>query len=172
MSAAACRDIRTIAAAQVTGGGRGPESARGVTPGPISPVTDTIEPDEPLTRGRLLAAISNEMVRLFARHYGRGPTKARTVMAEDIVVVRMLDPFTIAEKTLIQMGRRDEVRSMRAAFQQELAGEFTGAVERLTGRHVMTFLSDISVDPEMAVAIFFLEPLGSARDAGEATAPD
>lgn len=125
-------------------------------------MTETTQPDQRLSRGRLQAAISNEMVRLFAKHYGRGPTKARTVLVEDIVLVRMLDPFTIAEKTLIQMGRRDEVRSMRSAFQQEMGGEFTEVIERLTGRRVLSFLSDIHVDPDMAVEIFFLAPEGAA----------
>lgn len=108
--------------------------------------------------GAVLAAISNELVKLHARCYGRGPTKARTVMVEDIVVCSLREPFTRAERTLLDLGRRDEVAAMRAAFQDELRAEFHEVIERLVGRRVTASVADIHVDPDMAVQVFFLEP--------------
>lgn len=108
--------------------------------------------------GPLIAGISNEMVRLLARHFGRGPTRARTTYVDDVVICRLEEPFTVAEQTLIRAGRLDEVRTTRAIFNEELKPEFTGAIEQLTGRPVTSFLSDVQVDPEMAVAVFLLGP--------------
>jgi uncharacterized protein YbcI len=38
------------------------------------------------TPGALAAAISNHVVRLFAEYTGRGPTRARTIIRNQIVV--------------------------------------------------------------------------------------
>ena len=114
--------------------------------------------------GRLLAAISNEVVGLYRRHYGRGPTRARTVMVEDTVLCRMLDPYTTSERTLLQRGRVDEVKSMRHAFQEEMRVEFLEIIERLTGRKVVAFISDVHVEPDMVIELFFLEPDETPED--------
>jgi uncharacterized protein YbcI len=107
-----------------------------------------------------MLTISNELVSLHARFYGRGPTKARTLMMEDIVISRLADPFTTAERTLLKTGRHTEVRNMRAAFQQEMRAQFSEVVERATGRTVIGFISEIHVDPDMAIELFFLSPEG------------
>lgn len=101
---------------------------------------------------------------MFRRLYGKGPTRARTVMVEDMVVCRMLDPFTTAERTLIDAGRRDDVRGMRGTFRQVMREEFTDAVERLTGSKVTAFVSEVHFDPDMLVQVFFLDEQEAARD--------
>lgn len=122
------------------------------------------EAQERLSGGPLLAAISSEMVRMFRRFYGKGPTRARTVMVEDMVVCRMLDPFTTAERTLIDAGRGDDVRGMRGTFRQVMREEFADAVERLTGSKVLAFVSEVHFDPDMVVQVFFLDEHEAARD--------
>src|SRR3954466_5598392 len=129
------------------------------------------EQEQELAGGRLLAALSNEFVRLFARLYGRGPTKARTGMVEDIVLTRLNDPFTTAEKTLIRLGRFEEVQHMRRIFQQEMRQEFLEIVERLTGCRVTNFISEISTDPDLAVELFIVEPGDRAPAAPGPEAP-
>ena len=52
--------------------------------------------------GSLLAQISNAMVRIHKEHWGKGPTKARTIYTEDIVLTRLDQIFTQAEATLIR----------------------------------------------------------------------
>jgi uncharacterized protein YbcI len=122
------------------------------------PVPD--EDERPFDRGRAMLTISNELVSMHARYYGRGPTKARTLLVEDIVISRLADPFTKAERTLLSLGRVEEVRNMRAAFQHEMRDQFTGSVERALGRRVIGFISEIHVDPDMAIELFFLAPDG------------
>jgi uncharacterized protein YbcI len=114
--------------------------------------------------GSLLAQISNAMVRIHKEHWGKGPTKARTIYAEDVVLTRLEQIFTKAESTLISAGREVEVRNMRLAFQRELEHEFVGAVERLTGRKVQAFISEIHAPTNMGIELFVLEPAGPAAD--------
>jgi uncharacterized protein YbcI len=46
---------------------------------------------EPDTGGQVAAEISNAMVRLIAETTGRGPTKARTTIGRDHVLVMLRD---------------------------------------------------------------------------------
>jgi uncharacterized protein YbcI len=122
--------------------------------------------------GSLLAQISNAMVRIHKEHWGKGPTKARTIYTEDIVLTRLDQIFTQAEATLVRAGREEEVRNMRIAFQRELEHEFVGAVERLTGRKVQAFISEIHAGTNMGIELFVLEPAGPASDPSAETPRD
>jgi len=97
------------------------------------------------------------MVRLYREHFGRGPTGAKTYALDEVVVCVLRDGLTTVEKTLFERGRADVVREMRSAFQEAVAERFTGAVEQLTGRRVVAFMSQAHVDPDLAVEIFFLD---------------
>jgi hypothetical protein len=46
---------------------------------------------------------------------------------------------------------------MRQLYQDAMRGEFTEAVERLTGRSVVAFISGNHVDPDIAVEMFILD---------------
>ena len=116
--------------------------------------------------GSLLAQISNAMVRIHKEHWGKGPTKARTIYTEDVVLTRLEEIFTKAELTLVRAGREEEVRNMRIAFQRELEHEFVGAVERLTGRKVQAFISEIHAATNLGIELFFLEPAEEPSDPG------
>src|SRR3954452_4423277 len=108
--------------------------------------------------GELLSTISNRMVQLHKRYYGKGPTKARSYVMGDLVVCLMRGGFTKAEETLIDSGRADLVHQQRGEFQMALREEFTGAIAEATGRPVTAFMSNSHVDPPLIVEIFVLEP--------------
>jgi uncharacterized protein YbcI len=113
----------------------------------------------PMERGKLAAAISNAIVGLFREHYGRGASRARTVMGADYVITFLEDIYTPVEKTLIEAGRFAAVQETRGAFQDTMKPKFVAEVERLVGRKVVGFLSQVHVDPDLAVETFILEPL-------------
>lgn len=108
--------------------------------------------------GSLSAAISNAFVRLLAEYTGRGPTKARTYINDDLIVVVLQDTLTKGERSLVADGRTDLVLSTRKAYQQTMGKELIGTVEQLTGRTVRAFLSDNHADPDIAVECFVLTP--------------
>jgi uncharacterized protein YbcI len=106
--------------------------------------------------GAMRATISNEIVRLQAEYYGKGPTRARTYIVEDLVVVVLEESFTRAEKTLADRGERDAIEHIRRRFQQQMADAFTSVVEQATGRKVRLFLSETNIDQDVSVETFLL----------------
>jgi uncharacterized protein YbcI len=111
--------------------------------------------------GSLTAAISNAVVGLLRDYTGRGPTRARTTIGSDTVVVTLRDSLTKAERTLASRGQALEVLAMRRAFQDTMREDLIAAVEGIIGRKVEAFLSDNLHEPDVAVEIFLLEPVSS-----------
>ena len=100
--------------------------------------------------------ISREIVRLHARLYGRGPTKAKTFVHSEYVLCTLEDIFTPSEVTLIEAEKADLVRETRVAFQDAMRDEFVGVVQRATGRRVRAFHSQIDPQSNTAAEVFFL----------------
>ncbi|MGI9100669.1 MAG: DUF2294 domain-containing protein [Solirubrobacteraceae bacterium] len=105
------------------------------------------------------AAISNAVVGLLHDYTGRGPTKVRTTIGPDTIVVTLRDSLTKAERTLAGRGQALEVLAMRRAFQDTMREDLIAAVEALTARSVEAFLSDNLHDPDVAVEIFLMNPI-------------
>jgi uncharacterized protein YbcI len=106
-----------------------------------------------------LAALSNEMVRIYKEQFGRGPTKVRSHYAgPDTLVCLLENTFTPAEKSLQGMGEHQRLREMRLFFQYASAGDFTEAVKNTTGRRVRSFISGIDTNTDIACELFVLEP--------------
>jgi uncharacterized protein YbcI len=109
----------------------------------------------------ILSAISNEMVRIYKEHFGRGPTKTRTLWAgADILVVTLEQTLTPAERKLVQLGEEGRLRDLRLLFQYAEVAVFCDPVERLTGRKVRAFISGIDPASDLATEMFVLHPSG------------
>jgi uncharacterized protein YbcI len=106
----------------------------------------------------MLARISTRLVQLHARYYGKGPTKAKTHLVEDTVVCVLRGGFTTVERTLIDTGELEPVMRVRSSFQTAMEKEFRQVIEEETGRRVIAYMSQVHVDPDMAVELFVLEP--------------
>jgi uncharacterized protein YbcI len=106
--------------------------------------------------GEMRAMISKEIVRLQAEYYGKGPTKAKTYIVDDLVVVVLEESFTRAEKTLAERGEREAIQHIRRRFQQAMADSFTSVVEQATGRRVRAFLSETDIAQDVSVETFLL----------------
>lgn len=108
--------------------------------------------------GSKTAAISNMVVRLTSQYTGRGPTKARTHINDDLVTVVLQDSLTKGERTLIGHGDRELVLSTRRAFQDAMRDDLVAGIHEILGRDVAAFLSANHADPDYAVEIFILAP--------------
>jgi uncharacterized protein YbcI len=108
--------------------------------------------------GRLSAAISQAIVRLLSESTGRGPTKARTTIDGDLVVVLLQNSLTPGERYLASTGRSQQVEDMRRAYQEAMSADCIAAVEDLTGRTVIAFMSANHIDPDLAAETFVLGP--------------
>ena len=127
----------------------------------------------PLTGGQLLAAISTSIVAILREHYGRGPMKAKTYALDDIIVVVMRGSgFTPLEQTIMNSGDPDRVVAMREDFQRVMAKRYRDTIETLTGRHVVAFLSQAHVEPDITVEMFFVDGPLPGFGAVEVTEPE
>jgi uncharacterized protein YbcI len=104
------------------------------------------------------AAVSNMVVRTLSEYTGRGPTRARTYINDDLVTVVLQDTLTKGERSLVGDDLEDLVLTMRKAFQSTMRTELVAGVEEILGRKVNAFMSDNHIDPDVAVEIFLLAP--------------
>ncbi len=71
-------------------------------------------------------------------------------------------PVGEREKTLIELERGTIVQENRSAFQHAMQDRFISDVQRLSGRHVLAFISNQHVGPDMEIELFVLGPAHSA----------
>ena len=102
------------------------------------------------------------MVALHERYHHRRPLTARTqLLGGDLLVCVLGGVYTDVEQTMIELQKSTIVQETRSAFQSALEKRFIDEVERITGRHVLAFISNQHVGPDMEVEVFMLEPLTS-----------
>lgn len=114
-------------------------------------------PETESADGSLNAAISNAVVHTYKDYLGRGPTKARSTIRDNLVVVLLEDTMTKAERTLVAEGEVDATIQMRRTVQRTMRNTLSDLVADLTGRQVLAFMSDQHADPDYAVEVFVLE---------------
>jgi uncharacterized protein YbcI len=112
--------------------------------------------ERPQALGEARAAISREMTRLHREYYGHGPTKSKTYITDDLVVVVLGETFTRAERTLVERGEMDAVQQIRRRFQQKMENEFKAIIEQATGRNVRVFMSETNLEADVSCEIFLL----------------
>jgi uncharacterized protein YbcI len=115
-------------------------------------------PTEPAS-GPLGASISREIVRVMRDYTGRGPTKARTVISEDAVIVLLADTMTQEERMLVANGKIEHVLLTRSEVKNIMRKDAVAVIEGLMGRKVTAFMSANHVGPDLAGEIFMLEPV-------------
>jgi uncharacterized protein YbcI len=114
--------------------------------------------------GATRSAISQAIVQIHAEHYGKGATQAKTYAWDNLVVCVLRDVLTTAERTLVDVDRAETVRDVRSTFQSTMEDTFRSAVERLTGRRVHSFLSQVDPRRGVGVEVFLLEPVDGAPE--------
>jgi uncharacterized protein YbcI len=114
------------------------------------------KPASPST-GELLEAVSNMVVRIYADHVGRGPTKARAYSDRDIIVCVMEDTMTVAERTLVDSGRSAAVMQVRDALEETMREELAMGIEALTGRRVIAQSGTGTLEPDVKSELFILD---------------
>ncbi|MEA2220405.1 MAG: hypothetical protein QOJ35_3031 [Solirubrobacteraceae bacterium] len=106
--------------------------------------------------GEILTEISDGIVALLKRYYGRGPTQSKTYYHDDLVVCLLRGGFSPLEQTLLDAGRFSVVVMQRIEFHDVMSERFAAVVERATGRSVIGFTSGGQHDPPMLSEVFVL----------------
>ena len=108
------------------------------------------------------AMISTSTVQLLHQYTGRGPTKAKTIINQDLVTVLLADTLTTGERKLVDTGRSDKVLQLRHEYQMVMRDELVALVERQLDRKVIAFMSQNHIAPDYAIEVFVLEPAAAA----------
>jgi uncharacterized protein YbcI len=93
-----------------------------------------------------------------AESTGRGPTKARTTIDHNLIVVVLQNSLTPGERYLADDNRGEQVLGMRRAYQDAISSDCIASIEDLTGRTVLAFMSANHIDPDLAAEVFILKP--------------
>jgi uncharacterized protein YbcI len=104
------------------------------------------------------AVISDAAVRLMHEYTGRGPTRSRTTINHDSVMILLGDTLTKGERRLVEGGKAKRVLEVRHDFQMVMRDDLIEAVESAMDRKVIAFMSQNHVDPDLACEVFVLEP--------------
>jgi len=118
---------------------------------------DSVESGDADRSHSVRAEISNAMVGLKKEFYGKGPTKVKTFFNDNYVFCVMEGGLTRNEETLIGRGHEDLVRDYRLRFQEAMEDPTVEAMQRITGREVVGYHSQIVFNPERAFEIFVLD---------------
>jgi uncharacterized protein YbcI len=119
--------------------------------------------DVPLTGDALLTAVTEVMVTFHQRYHHRKPITAKTLLlGDDLLACVLGGVYTDVEKTMIEIQRSTMVQETRNAFQNTMQDKFINAVERLSGRHVLVFMSNHHIGPDMEIELFLLTPNGTS----------
>jgi len=113
----------------------------------------------------MLAEVTNAIVSLHRQHYGKGPTRSKSFLLDDVLVCVMRDVLTTVERTLVEAGEHTKVRDTRFAFQDAMRERFAEAVERIVGRKVLGVTSQVLVTQDIAVEMFLLEEVSRPPEA-------
>jgi uncharacterized protein YbcI len=135
------------------------QAGPGLRPLPGGGVDDT-------AGGVLNAKIARAVVRTYRTFRGRGPTKARALYRDNIVVVVLQDVMTAPERSLATHGWDGEGLAMRRDLHSLMCPALTAAVEDLTGSPVIAVMGDSHQYPDLSVEVFVLEePVDPQRSA-------
>jgi uncharacterized protein YbcI len=121
----------------------------------------------PLTGDALLLAVTDAMVGLHERYHHRAPVTAKSLMLGDDLIACVLGGiYTDVEKTMIELQRTPIVQETRSAFQNAMQHKFIAAIEDLSGRGVLAFISNHHVGPDMEIELFMLKTEVAAASTG------
>jgi uncharacterized protein YbcI len=103
--------------------------------------------------------ISDEIAAIHRESYGESVEAIETHILDNLVICVLDINLLPHERTLLEDGRgADSIRQVRREFQETIGPTFAAAVEHMTGRRVIGFVSDTHIDPPFSIEFFKLAP--------------
>ncbi|MDX6573754.1 MAG: hypothetical protein QOC86_2910 [Gaiellales bacterium] len=116
--------------------------------------------DERAQRPSQLTQITRAMVAIYKEQFGSGPRSAHSHYAgSDSIVCFLEGSLTPVERSLAVIGEDQQLRDIRGLFQHAAEDSFRSAIEAITGRSVVAFISGIDTKADISSEVFLLEPI-------------
>jgi len=113
------------------------------------------------TKGQLEAEISEAIIKFEKEYMGRGPEETKTYLIDDIVLVRLRNVLTPAEKQLAKVSQdvrgRALIKQVRIELLEKARVLLEPLISSITGRRVLSLHTDISTVTGERVILFTLE---------------
>ena len=124
-----------------------------------------------MTRGELESAVSKAIVKFEREYMGRGPEDVRTYLLEDIIIVRLNNVLTPAERQLAGSGPEGQGRALIKQVRMELLEKarplLDTIIHDITGQRTRSLHTDISTQTGERIIIFSLNgPIAFRSDVG------
>jgi uncharacterized protein YbcI len=103
------------------------------------------------------AAIANALAQVVHEHWGRGPTRARAFVEDDLVFCMLDQPLTDVERAMRDAGDLELVCELRREFRAVARQRLEAPVVDATRRPVRASACQVIADPELFLLVFFLE---------------
>lgn len=114
---------------------------------------------EPGSATEIASRLSDEIASIHCASYGETVDSIQTHIHENSVVCVLDITLLPHERTLLGNDRgEDSIRQLRREYQQAIAPALAAAVEHMTGRRVVGFLSETHIDPPFSLEFFRLAP--------------
>ena len=110
------------------------------------------------TKGELEASFTNAIVKFEKEYLGRGPVDARTLLINDVVLVRLRGVLTPAEEKLTESKEGQVlVKEARRQLFATSRSIIEGFVRDILDTEVIDLFSDISTDTRERVIVLTVE---------------
>src|SRR5687767_11424713 len=121
------------------------------------------------TQGEIEAAICAGIAQFEQEHMGRGPKDIHTYLIDDLLVVRLVNILTAAERQLVKSmpseRGRDLLKQVRTQLLETSRTHLESLVHSITGSTVVSLHHDISTVTGEEVILFTLSASPKTRDA-------
>ena len=112
------------------------------------------------TGGQVEAEISEAIIKFEKEYMGRGPLETKSYIIDDLILVRLKDVLTRAEKQLAKAGEnrkgRDLIKQVRIELLEKGRPLLESAIQKITGIKIVSLHTDISVKTGERMIIFTL----------------
>jgi uncharacterized protein YbcI len=114
-----------------------------------------------MTRKRAECEIAEAVTRFKKEYLGRGPLETRVYILDDMVIVRMKDAFTLAERKLAQQidckKCWDTIKEVRSLLMEQGREQLEEIVLEAVGLKVVSMHNDVSTKTGESLLLFVLE---------------
>lgn len=113
------------------------------------------------SKGQIEAEISEALIKFEKEYMGRGPEETKAYIIDDMVLARLKQVLTPAEKQLAKTGDGSQGRVLIKQIRTELLEKarplLEAIVTKITGKKVKSLHTDISTVTGNRIIIFMLE---------------
>jgi uncharacterized protein YbcI len=98
-----------------------------------------------MTKGQIEAKLSEAISKFEIEHMGRGPEKIRTIIFQDLIIVRIKGFLSKSEKSLAQNKEViDLIKKVRVALFENARESFEETIKSIIEVNIVSTYSDVS----------------------------